>query len=69
LLRWSEVGLVYLNGKAHGLDADWCHAAETRLADMLQHQGAEDQPVLRLAKAGQAATKALRERRRAGARA
>jgi hypothetical protein len=69
LIRW-KVPLVYLNGRAHGLDSDWINAAEARLADMLKHQGAEHQAVLRLAKAGQARTKALREQRRqAGARA
>jgi hypothetical protein len=67
LLKWTDVRLCYLNGRAHGLEADWRKAAAARLAAMLANQGAEDIAVLRLAKQGNAATAAIRARKRAAA--
>jgi hypothetical protein len=65
LMRWSSVPIVYLNGRAHGLDADWRTAAEAKLQAMLQQQGDQRAPLLKLAKLGNAAT----ARKRAAAKA
>jgi hypothetical protein len=66
LMRWSEVPMVYLNGRAHAEDKNWRDAAEARLAIMLRNQGGERAPMLKLAKLG---NKAMEEKRKRAARA
>jgi hypothetical protein len=66
LINWTEVKLVYLNGKAHAPEADWRAAASRRLAEMLANQG-QDLAVLQSAKRANAATAEIRERKRQAA--